>query len=961
MLRTIINRYTCSFALVFGGAFAWTALAQAQAPAARTPGAQQKVTTRSLQPIDNRTPKELPGEVLVRLAPGANAQQIAASFGISVKKQLRFAPNTYVFAGVTGALDKMVASLRGTAGVMTATKNSVYVPSALPQSDPNDPLLQRQWAMRLLNASNVWGITVGERFIGGPKDTAVVGMIDSGPETSLFDLYENIDPNGYDFILDQPYEDFAAPIFFDSHGTNVASCIVSTNNNNEGLASLPWEGVKIMPCRVNQLVTVDDVTTSVFSSSAIVDAIYYCIQQQVDVINMSFAPASVFSEFSDDLMEQAISDAYEQGIVLVGSSGNDRFFGTSSGVNFPANLPEVISVGAVGPSGEVAYYSNGGSTLDLVAPGGNDPNGTDLSRQVLVADSFGFSGVQGIPSGYAFQQGTSLSCGYASSAIAMLITQGALDESLEPTEQVEAIRELLHTTARKPLGQFSTEYGYGILDAAAALRSITQYIDVTTPGPNETTESFAEPLEASIIQPVQDPLDYGEFQVFTNGRDITEETDEDGDPLVEIVDPDFGLIRYQPGLDTRYNIGINRINITADSALYPGCIRSLEGPAEGYIPERAYRFRVTPRVEQAGIKMFSVPYQLLPEANTLQFLFGGNLVRTARWVPERGEYAYWDIVGSPQDPEADLVPEIARDLDLDNLTLEDQDALLDEVGVIKPPAGLGFFARVQTPTQVQLLGKSIRSGSYQIRLKPGFNMIGNPYTFRVPWNVVNVRYGNEVMSISEAADRNLIRNTIWRYQNGAYRFQALPQGELVNWEGHWVRSFKDLTLIIPRVASVIGQTSGVNVGSANPIEADGWKTTFRASAAGQNFGEVHLGATKSARDGYGQEDVENPPAPLANSDLRIAHRDWGKFNGGYAQDIRARKDRSQSWTLEVETSKAGIPVKLSWDRLPSGIRGYVKVEGERKTYPLQQGGLQFTPGKAGVRRVTVVANQALGA
>lgn len=961
MLRTIINRYTCSFALVFGGAFAWTALAQAQAPAAGNPAAQQKVTKRSLEPVENTVPKEMPGEVLVRLAPGANAQQLAASYGISVKKQLRYAPNTYVFNGVTGALDKMVASLRGTPGVITAATNAVYVPSALPQSDPNDPLLQRQWAMRLLNASNVWGITVGERFVDGPKKNAVVGLIDSGPETSLFDLFENVDPNGYDFILDQPYDDFNAPIFFDSHGTNVASCIVSTNNNNEGLASLPWEGVSILPCRVNQLVTNNNVTTSVFSSSAIVDAIYYCIQQQVDVINMSFAPASTFSAFFDDLMAQAISDAYDQGIILVGASGNGGLFGGAGSIVFPANLPQVISVGAVGSSGEVAYYSNGGGTLDIVAPGGNDPRGTDITRQVLVTDSAGFSGVNGIPFGYAFQQGTSLACGYASSAIAMLITQGALDETLEPTEQVEAIRELLHRTARKPLGQFTAEYGYGIVDPAAALRAITQYIDVTTPGPNETTESFAEPLEASIIQPVQDSLDYGEFQVFENGVDITEATDEEGDPLVEIVDPEFGFIRYQPGVQSRYNIGINTINIAADSALYPGCVRSLEGPAVGHIPERAYRFRVNPRVEQAGIKLLSIPYQLQANTDTLQFLFGGNLVRTARWVPERGEYAYWDIVGSPQDPEADLLPPPARDLDLDDLTPEDQDALMDEVGVVRPPAGLGFFARVQNPTQVQLLGKSIRSGSYQIRLKPGFNMIGNPYTFRVPWNVVNVRFGNEVMSISEAARRNLMRNTIWRYQDGAYRFQALPQGELVPWEGHWVRSFQDLTLIIPRVASVVGQTGGVAVGSANTSPADGWKTAFRASSQGQSFGEVYLGTAKSARDGYGQEDVENPPAPAATSDLRIAHGDWGKFNGRYAQDIRAKKGRIQSWTLEIETSKAGVPVKLSWDRLPSGIHGFVKVDGDQKAYPLQRGGLQFTPDRAGVRRVTVVANQTLGA
>ncbi|MCC2668993.1 MAG: Subtilisin-like serine protease, partial [Armatimonadetes bacterium] len=686
----------------------------------------------------------------------------------------------------------------------------------------------------------------------------------------------------------------------------------------------------------------------------------YCIQQQVDVINLSFAPATLFSSFSDPIMAQAISDAYEQGIVIVGSSGNNRFFGFTTGVTFPANLPEVISVGAVGPSGEVAYYSDGGPTLDLVAPGGNDPSNADFTRQVLVTDSLGFSGVAGIPAGYYFQQGTSLSCGYVSSVIAMLITQGVRDETLSPTEQIEAIRTLLHTTARKPLGQFTIEYGYGIVDAAAALKAITHYIDIATPGPNETTESFAEPLEATIVQPVQSVLEEGDFQVFQNGVELTDQVDSEGEPLVEIVDPEFGMIRYVPSVESRYNIGINTLNIVADSKPDSGSVRSLEGPAEGRIPERAFRFRVAPRTEQAGLKMLSVPYQLRGGADTLQFLFGGNLVRTARWRPETGDYALWDIVGSPQDDDADLMPEPSRDLDLDNLSQEDREALMDQVGVLRPPAGLGFFARVQSPTQVQLLGKSIRSPFYEIRLKPGFNMIGNPYPFRVPWNVVNVRFGNEVMSVSEAARRNLMRNTIWRYQDGQYRFQALPQGELVNWEAHWVRSFANLTLIVPRVASILGQSRPSDVKYAAG-DADAWRTGFRAVSGTAGFGEVFVGASKAGRDGYGQEDVETPPALLPGNDFRIAHQDWGRFSGRYAQDIRGAKNRVNRWTLEVATSKPGTPVKLTWDRFPAGLEGYVQVEGRSKVYPLQRGTLEFTPSRAGVQKVTVVTTGSAGA
>jgi len=448
----------------------------------------------------------------------------------------------------------------------------------------------------------------------------------------------------------------------------------------------------------------------------------------------------------------------------------------------------------------------------------------------------------------------------------------------------------------------------------------------------------------------------GDFQVFQNGVDITEAENEDGDYLVEIIDPDLGLIQYVPDVNTRYNIGINRLNIVADNLLIPGALRSLEGPAEGRIPERAFRFRVLPRTELPGLKMISIPYQLVPDADTLQFLFGGNLVRVARWLPERSTYALFDIVGSPQDEEADLLPPPARDVDLDDPF--DQEEVFDEVGVRRPPAGLGFFARVNSPTQVQLLGKSVRTPFYEIKVKPGWNLIGNPYPFRVPWNVVNVRFGNEVMSIQEASNRNLIRNTIWRYQDGRYQFKALPNGELVEWEAHWVRSFHHLTLIIPRVAAILGQAAPTtHVASGN---TDGWTSSFEATAGDTKLGQVFLGASKSAANTYGPEDVETPPAAVPGNDFRIAHRDWGKANGRYAQDIRSARDRTHQWTLEVETSKPGTPVKLTWDHVP-GVKGFVRVEGQNKTYPLHAGKAEFIPERAGVRRVTVVTTSRTGA
>src|SRR5687767_8281293 len=181
-----------------------------------------------------------------------------------------------------------------------------------------------------------------------------------GPQTSHPDLAANIDPRGFDFINGQPYDENAILIDFEGHGTEMAGCVAAVTNNAEGISSMPWEGVKVLPCHIGREVITNNVLSIMPDFAAATDALYYSIEQGVDVVNLSFG-----SFFPDPILQQAIIDAYNEGIVIVGASGDSRFFGTSFGVQFPASMDEVIAVGAVGPSGELAFYSDGGPELDL--------------------------------------------------------------------------------------------------------------------------------------------------------------------------------------------------------------------------------------------------------------------------------------------------------------------------------------------------------------------------------------------------------------------------------------------------------------------------------------------------------------------------------------------------------------------------------------------------------------------
>jgi len=922
------SKYIASFAALVGAAVGLTCISsQAQGSRSRP--------SRAAAPA-------VPGEVLVRLSPGADAEQIAAARGLQLKRKLRFAPATYVFSSSSQSPQEAAAALLQAPGVLAASPNHTFKPAAVPPVVPDDPLLEEQWALRLTGAPNLWGITVGQRYItpdNAPFRTATVAVLDFGIFTQHPDLSANIDPNGFDFILDQPHDDFTSGDFTlrGGHGTQVAGCVAAVTNNAEGIASYPWEGVSILPCRVGETVPGPMANTTVrqIRADAVTDAIYYCIQApqlfggRVDIINMSFeATPTPQAEFP--IIQQAISEAYAAGIVMVASTGDSPLQAFNGIVQFPATEPEVIPVGAVGRSGELAAYSNTGFELalrGLVAPGGNDPQTTDTSRLLVLPDSsFGYTSFPGV-------QGTSYAAGYVSGAIATLITQGARNEALASSDQVEQLRSLIRDTARNNQRFPTSEFGAGVLDVDAAIRASTHYIDVIAPQKNEITASFSEPLTARIVQPDGSPLAIGNFQVFQNGVDVT--------PLATPLATAPDTLEYEPGPTTRYNIGANSLNVVAKSTIgLPD--RSLEGPAVTdifgriRIPARSFRIRVIPRVEQPGLKLFSVPYELQFGADTLEFLFGGNLIRLARWLPDEQRYAIFDAQGAPQDPEASLTTGAS--------------------GVARPPVGTGFFARIIAPTQVQLLGRSERAQVYEIPLQFDYNLIGNPYQFRVPFNVLNVRYGNETFSIAEAASRKIISNLIWRFEDGRYTFKALPAGELVPWEGHWVRVLKSdrpVSLLVPRVATTLNPQQPGQL-SLNSNGVDGWRTSVQAHVDGKLAGEAFLGARSTASEGYGSEDVATPPPAPGPVDLRIRRADWGRHSGRYAQDIRRDLKKTQSWTMELETYRPGVPVKLTWGKLPARSQAYVQLAGDVRKHRLRVGGTLRVPApRAGVQRLTV--------
>jgi serine protease len=187
------------------------------------------------------------------------------------------------------------------------------------------------------------------------------------------------------------------------------------------------------------------------------------------VINLSLEFSSSVTASDIPELIEALRFARRRGVLVVAAAGNEAH----SAIAYPARAPDVVAVGATTEHGCLADYSNDGSGLTLVAPGGGadanlpgDPNchaESPSGRDVFQETFTGASPRRfGLPTGY---EGTSMAAPHVAATAALIIASGVLGKHPTPAQLIARLR----ATARK-LGGGGDEalYGAGLVDAAAA-------------------------------------------------------------------------------------------------------------------------------------------------------------------------------------------------------------------------------------------------------------------------------------------------------------------------------------------------------------------------------------------------------------------------------------------------------------------------------------------------------------
>jgi subtilisin family serine protease len=388
---------------------------------------------------------------------------IMAQFGDVIKKELKLVDVVAVVLPSAADAEKLTKI----PGVKSVAPDVVYIdPAGKPPKPPAGEKLP--WGVDRIDADKVWdkdgnlSVDPGANTGSGIK----VAIVDSGIDLDHPDLAANI--SGINTIDGQ---DPNRPDDQYGHGTMIAGVIAAIDNSVGVIGVGP--GISLYAVKITVNFDLSDLT----NLSNLYEGMEWCIQNNMQVINMSLSLWSVIDDGSGNYVKDKplndptfysyIQQAYQAGIVLAAAVANDSArveevqgdpgsIVDTSPYRFPASYNEVIGVSATGintggkPSEKGDYFaswSNYGPAVDLAAPG--------VSVETTTIGGYGSFG------------GTSASCPHVVGVAALILNQ------LGATSPIPGLPEQVKTTLKNKAEQLAKltaeQQGAGLVDAANAV------------------------------------------------------------------------------------------------------------------------------------------------------------------------------------------------------------------------------------------------------------------------------------------------------------------------------------------------------------------------------------------------------------------------------------------------------------------------------------------------------------
>lgn len=317
---------------------------------------------------------------------------------------------------------------------------------------PNDPLFDLQWHYKS-QGSDDGQSEGGAGFVDFWTDQdsqgsseVVVAVIDTGLQMDHPDIRNSVnvvdgwdmvsdldvanDGNGRDNDPNDPGDVCPQSNVLENtyHGTHVAGIVGAASTNNEnGVAGGAWN-VKVVPVRAlgkcgGKLSDINDAIRwaagTIPEFNELGEEVWN--DNPADIINLSLGLFKICPRS----MQDAINAVTDHGVVVVAAAGNR---GVPTDYYAPAGCENVVTVASGDARGFLAPYSNYGTAVDLIAPGGDmsrdddgdgNPDGV-LSTKTAENCSDPLTGSTVSTCYYAYEQGTSMATPHVAAALALI-------------------------------------------------------------------------------------------------------------------------------------------------------------------------------------------------------------------------------------------------------------------------------------------------------------------------------------------------------------------------------------------------------------------------------------------------------------------------------------------------------------------------------------------------------------
>ncbi|WP_405157914.1 S8 family serine peptidase [Paenibacillus sp. FSL H8-0283] len=321
------------------------------------------------------------------------------------------------------------------------------------------PAEQSQWNFQAIQPTKRWD----EGYTGAGVKVAVI-------DTGIFAHSELTIAGGVSTV------DYTTSYNDDrGHGTHVAG-IIAAKSGNGGIVGIAPDAqiYAVKAIGADGEGTILDV----------LEGVEWSIQNGMDIINISLG-----MDTDSSLLKEMIDNAYNAGIVIVGTAGNEQEgipLDTYT-IQYPAKYDSVIAVGAVDSLNQRGIFSSVGEEVELAAPG------VDIISTYVKADGTG---------GYGKSSGTSQAAPHVTGMIALLMQKYPNMSNVELREEIKKYAVDLGAPGR------DIEFGFG---------SLSFNKDVSPPA-NVTNLAIADKTENSISLTWKNPqdVDFATNNIFAN-------------------------------------------------------------------------------------------------------------------------------------------------------------------------------------------------------------------------------------------------------------------------------------------------------------------------------------------------------------------------------------------------------------------------------------------------------------